>query len=110
VGVVVAVPPWPFEDEKAFRRFSEDAIVLWRRDMPEGIHPCEVKIVDGDWRLTGVSGYSLVVTGGGSTMLDARREAYNRVRNLMIPNMFYRSDIGERWTRDGDLLQSWGLL
>jgi hypothetical protein len=28
----------------------------------------------------------------------------------MIPNMFYRTDIGERWTRDGDLLQTWGYM
>ena len=41
---------------------------------------------------------------------DARREAYNRVKAIVIPNMFYRTDIGERWARDGDLLQSWGLL
>jgi phosphoribosylamine--glycine ligase len=110
VGVVVAVPPYPFEDAVAFRRYSEDAVVLWRREMPEGIHPCEVKLVDGDWRLTGASGYSLVVTGCASTMQDARREAYNRVKNLMIPNMFHRMDIGERWARDGDLLMSWGLI
>lgn len=110
VGVVVAVPPWPFEDARAFKRYSEDAVILWRREMSEGVHPCEVKLVDGDWRLTGGSGYALVVTGCASTMVDARKEAYNRVRNLMIPNMFYRSDIGERWVRDGDLLRSWGLI
>ena len=46
------------------------------------------------------------MTGTASTMIDARREAYNRVKNVMIPNMFYRTDIGERWVRDGDLLQS----
>lgn len=43
-------------------------------------------------------------------MDDARREAYSRVRNIQIPNMFYRTDIGERWHRDSDLLQTWGLL
>ena len=110
VGVVVAVPPYPFDDAKAFHRYSEDAVILWRREMHEGIHPCEVKVVEGDWLLTGCSGYSLVVTGTANTMIDARREAYNRVRNIMIPNMFYRTDIGERWARDGDLLQSWGFL
>jgi phosphoribosylamine--glycine ligase len=110
VGVVVAVPPWPFEDAKSFRKYSEDATILWRREMTEGIHPGDVKIVDGDWRLTGASGYALVVTGAASTMIDARREAYNRVRNIMIPNMFYRTDIGERWSRDADLLRSWGFL
>jgi phosphoribosylamine--glycine ligase len=110
VGVVVAVPPWPFEDAKAFRKYSEDATILWRREMTEGVHPGDVKVVDGDWRLTGVSGYALVVTGTASTMIDARKEAYNRVRNVVIPNLFYRSDIGERWTRDSDLLRSWGLI
>lgn len=110
VGVVVAVPPFPFEDPAAFRKYAEDAIVVFKRAMPEGIHPCDVKLVDGDWRLTGISGYALVVSGSASTMIDARKEAYNRVKNILIPNMFYRTDIGERWIRDGDLLQSWGFL
>jgi phosphoribosylamine--glycine ligase len=111
VGVVVAVPPYPFDDPKAFRRYSEDALVLWRRPLTEGVHPCDVRRTpEGDWLLTGSSGYALVVTGTASTMVDARREAYSRVKAVMIPNMFYRSDIGERWTRDGDLLQSWGWL
>ena len=110
VGVVVAVPPYPFEDPAAFHRFSEDAVILWRREMHEGIHPCEVRLEDGDWLLSGASGYSLVVTGTANTMIDARKEAYSRVRNILIPNMMYRTDIGERWARDGDLLQSWGLL
>jgi phosphoribosylamine--glycine ligase len=111
LGVVVAVPPYPFDDPKAFKKYAEDAVVLWRREMAEGIHPCDVRKNDaGDWLLTGSSGYALVVTGTASTMIDARKEAYNRVRNIVIPNMFYRTDIGERWARDGDLLQSWGFL
>jgi phosphoribosylamine--glycine ligase len=111
VGVVVAVPPYPFDDPKAFAKFAEDAIILWRREMTEGIHPCDVRRnADGDWMLTGSSGYALVVTGTANTMIDAKREAYSRVKSIMIPNMFYRSDIGDRWSRDGDLLQSWGFL
>lgn len=111
VGVVVAVPPYPFDDAKAFRKYSEDALVLWRRPLTEGVHPCDVRRTpQGDWLLTGSSGYALVVTGTANTMQDARREAYSRVKAIMIPNMFYRSDIGERWARDGDLLQSWGWL
>jgi phosphoribosylamine--glycine ligase len=110
ICVVIAVPPFPFLDSDAFRKFSEDAVVIFRKPMNEGIHPCDVRLVDGDWRLTGNSGYVMVVTGSGSTMDDARREAYNRVKNIIIPNMFYRTDIGERWHRDGDLLQTWGYL
>jgi len=110
VGVVVGVPPFPFVDPDAFRKYSEDAVVLFRKEIKEGLHPCDIKLVDGDWRLAGNSGYALVVTGSGPTMQDARREAYNRVKNVMIPNMFYRTDIGERWARDGDLLQTWGYF
>lgn len=66
--------------------------------------------MDGDWRIAGSSGYILVVTGSGPTMVDAQRETYNRVKNIILPNMFYRTDIGSRWAKDGDLLQTWGLL
>ncbi len=110
ICVVIAVPPFPFIDSESFRKFSEDAVVIFRKPMSEGIHPCDIKLLEGDWRLTGNSGYVMVVTGAGSTMDDARREAYNRVKNIIIPNMFYRTDIGERWHKDGDLLQTWGYL
>jgi phosphoribosylamine--glycine ligase len=110
ICVVVAVPPFPYTDPDAFRKFSEDAVVIFKKPMTEGIHPCDVKLVDGDWRLCGNSGYALVVSGSGSTMEDARRETYNRVRNILIPNMFYRTDIGERWARESDLLSTWGVL
>jgi phosphoribosylamine--glycine ligase len=110
VAVVVAVPPFPFADVDTFRKFSEDAPVVFKRPSREGVHPCEIKIVEGEWLLTGTSGYSLVVTGAGSTMDDARKEAYNRIRGVQVPNMFYRTDIGERWHRDSDLLQTWGYL
>jgi phosphoribosylamine-glycine ligase len=110
VGVVVAIPPWPFEDEKAFKKYSEGATILFRRQSLDGIHIGEVKLEDGDWHIAGNSGYALVVTGSGATMASAIEKAYQNVKNVMIPNMFYRSDIGERWTHDSDMLLSWGYI
>ncbi len=110
IGVVVAVPPYPYDDPDVFEKFSEDAVILFKKTPLNGIHHCDVKLQEGDWRITGSSGYILVVTGSGPTMPDAQREAYNRIRNIILPNMFYRTDIGSRWSRDGDLLQTWGLL
>ncbi|MDE1858475.1 MAG: phosphoribosylamine--glycine ligase [Thaumarchaeota archaeon] len=110
IGVVVAIPPWPFEDEKAFRRYSEGATILFKRQALDGIHIGEVKQEDGDWHIAGNSGYALVVTGSGATMSDAIERSYQNVRNVMIPNMFYRSDIGQRWTHDSDMLISWGYI
>jgi phosphoribosylamine--glycine ligase len=110
IGVVIAVPPYPYDDPDVFEKFSEDASIIFKKTPLNGIHHCDVKLVDGDWRIAGSSGYVLVVTGSGPTMVDAQREAYNRIKNIILPNMFYRTDIGNRWAREGDLLQTWGLL
>jgi phosphoribosylamine--glycine ligase len=110
VGVVVAIPPFPFNDEKTFKKYSEDATILFKRKNVDGVHLGEVKRDEIDWRVAGRSGYCLVVTGSGNTTEEARSQAYGRVANIMIPNMFYRTDIGTRWTRDSDLLLSSGYL
>jgi phosphoribosylamine--glycine ligase len=110
VGVVIAIPPWPFEDEKAFKKYSEGATILFRRQNLDGIHIGEIKLEEGDWHIAGNSGYALIVTGSGSTVTDAIEDAYQNVKNVMIPNMFYRTDIGQRWTHDSDKLLSWGYI
>jgi phosphoribosylamine--glycine ligase len=110
VGVVVAVPPYPFDDPNTFEKLSDDAVILFKKPPQNGVHHCDVKLVDNDWRIAGSTGYALVVTGSGPTMPDAQREAYNRLKNIILPNMFFRTDIGNRWSRDGDLLHTWGYL
>ena len=53
----------------------------------------------------------LVVTGRGSTAEEARRDAYDRVGQVRIPNLRYRNDIGARFIeRDRAALRAWGLL
>ncbi len=110
VGVVIAVPPYPYDDPDVFEKFSDDAVIIFKKPQMTGVHPCDVRIVDGEWRIAGSSGYVLVITGSGPTMSDAQVETYNRIKNIILPNMFYRTDIGNRWSKDGDLLQTWGLL
>jgi phosphoribosylamine---glycine ligase len=43
-------------------------------------------------------------------MKQAQRQVYSRVDNIMIPNMYYRKDIGDRWAEDSDRLHNWGYL
>src|SRR5204862_1182967 len=92
-----------------FDKFSDDAVIIFKKQT-NGIHHGDIRVVEGDWHVAGSTGYALVVTGSGQTMPEAQREAYARIKNIILPNMFYRTDIGDRWTTDGDLLQSWGLL
>ena len=110
VCVVIAVPPFPFYDLAAFKKYSEDATILFKKPTTEGLHLGDVKLIEGDWRLAGYSGYALVVTGEGQTVEEARKQVYQRVKNIMIPNMFYRTDIGVRWLADSDRLHTWGYL
>ena len=110
ICVVIAVPPFPFHDPESFRKYSEDATIIFKRPQFDGVHLCDVKLVGGYWRLAGISGYALVITGSGPTMEFARRQAYMRIQNIKIPNMFYRTDIGVRWMTDSDRLQGWGYL
>ncbi|HIG97434.1 MAG TPA: phosphoribosylamine--glycine ligase [Candidatus Aenigmarchaeota archaeon] len=110
IGVVIAVPPFPFNDNNAFKRYSEDAVILFKKDDRSGVHIGDVKLIDDDWKMAGVSGYALVITGSGITVQSAREKSYERVSNIMLPNMFWRTDIGVRWNSDSDKLQTWGYL
>jgi phosphoribosylamine---glycine ligase len=110
IGVVIAAPPFPFNDKDAFRRYSEEAIIFFKKPNLDGVHLGDVKIVEDDWKLAGVSGYALVMTGSGSTVDAARKTTYKRVSNIILPNMFWRTDIGVRWNLDSDHLQTWGYI
>lgn len=109
IGVVVAVPPFPFEDKKAFAIYK-DSSILFRKPNFEGVHLGDVKLVDGDWHLAGHSGYAVVITGSNTTVEGARKMVYRRIKNIMLQGMFYRTDIGLKWYHESDKLQTWGYL
>ena len=110
VGVRIVVPPFPFTDPETFANNSKDAIIIFKKPGREGVHIEDVKIVNGEWVVTGTSGVVLIVVGLGPTMKAAQRQAYSRIDNIMIPNMYYRMDIGDRWFEDFDRLHTWGYL
>ena len=110
VGVRVVVPPYPFDDPNSFITHSKDALVIFKKPSREGVHIEDVKMVGDQWIVTGSSGVILIVIGTGQTMKQAQAQAYSRIKNILIPNMYYRNDIGDRWVEDSDKLHNWGLL
>ncbi|MEF8788709.1 MAG: phosphoribosylamine--glycine ligase [Haloarculaceae archaeon] len=135
VGVRIVLPPYPFDDPKTYDENSRNAAVVFEREadpdtasrggrggtsgdgddtsggLPEGVHIEDAKLVGGQCRVAGGSGMPLVVTGTGETMQAARERAYGRIDDVVIPNLYYRDDIGERWIEgDGDRLLAWGYL
>jgi phosphoribosylamine--glycine ligase len=110
VGVRIVVPPFPYDDPKTFEANSEDRIIIFKKPDYSGVHIEDVRLDNGEWVVTGNSGVVLIVCGTGPTMRQAQAQAYNRIKNIMIPNMYYRTDIGDRWHEDHDRLHSWGYL
>jgi len=112
IGVRILVPSYFYKEASAETVKSyKDVAVLFKKQNMEGVHIEDIKVSDdGVWRIAGISGCVLVVTGSGTTVEEARKLVYSRIQNIMIPNMFYRTDIGVGWGTESDKLQTWGYL
>lgn len=117
VGVVEAIPPYPFGHEK------HDEVVgvpIWgvRIDQP-GYHWCNAMIGDvpqvdngrvgAERGLVTAGSYVGVVAGTGATVRAAAKQAYSRLKRVEIPSSpFHRVDIGERLRKQLPELQTHG--
>ena len=105
VGVVVTVPPFPYPD--GYEELGRGTPICFREMSDtdrDSLHLAEVTMKNGQLRTAGAIGYTMVVTGAGTTIEEAREAAYSRVNKVVIPNARYRNDIGVRlidtdWTR-----------
>jgi phosphoribosylamine--glycine ligase len=110
IGVRIVVPPFPFDDNETFESFSRNAAIVFKKPPNDEYHIEDVKQVNVQWVVAGTSGVILIVVGLGQTMKQAQSQVYSRIKNVMIPNMYYRTDIGDRWDEDSDRLHNWGIL
>jgi len=110
IGVRIVVPPFPFDDTETFDAFSKNTAIVFKKPVNDEVHIEDVKQVNGQWVVAGTSGVILIVVGTGQTMKQAQAQVYSRIKNVMIPNMYYRTDIGDRWEEDSDRLHNWGYL
>ena len=112
IGVRINVPTFfaKSKDRETVEMYRDLPILFKKPANLEGIHIEDVKIEDGVWRIAGESGVLMTVTGSGPTVEEARRQVYSRIQNIMVTNMFYRTDVGSKWTEDRDKLHTWGYL
>jgi len=109
IGICCVVPPFPYSDMTEMEIYK-DLSIIFKKPNLDGVHLADVKMIDGNWQIAGESGYVLVVTASGTTVDDARKQVYGRIENILLQNMFYRTDIGLGWCEDSDKLQTWGYL
>ncbi len=118
VGVVMALPPYPFGHEKPEETVG---VPIWgvTPGIEDDLHWCmvqqgEAPVVRGgrierEPCLATAGSYVCVGTGTGDTVTAARRGAYRVLDRLSIPaSPFYRNDIGQRLRRGLDVLQEHG--
>lgn len=116
-GVVIAQPDYP-NSKLTKAEVSDIPIYGVTEANKKYLAPQSVKIekmpdMDGDavverdlWTTTG--DYIAVVTGMGKTVRQACDRAYSTVKELHIPNMMYRDDIGEKLESELPELQKHG--
>ncbi len=110
VGVVLTTPPFPYSREQVDEPVGLPVLV--EAEEPEHHHYGEVGLDEGGRLVTsGLYGWTMVVTGIGKDVDEARRAAYERVARVFAPNLRYRHDIGVRLA-GGELarVEALGLL
>ena len=112
-GIVLTTPPFPYTRKEVDEPIGLPIIIdgaLSSEDR-RNIHYGEIGSVDGDLVTSGLYGWTMVVTGRGSSIAEARDRAYARAERVHIPNQRYRLDIGARLVRsDWAQLKAWGYL
>jgi phosphoribosylamine--glycine ligase len=75
------------------------------------VHFCEVGLHNGQLATSGAYGWTMVVTGLGTTIARAQQRAIALAEKVFIPNVRYRRDIGSRLiARDLQQVEKLGLL
>jgi len=97
-GVVLTVPPFPYA--QGYKELSQGGPICFQPGMTPAdraaLHFAEVARLDGQLVTSGSCGYLGVATGIGDTVQAASSEAYRLARKVVVPNLRYRIDIGER--------------
>jgi len=116
VVVLVAVPPFPYE-ARSKKYYPTGMQILFKEKLSkeemDHIHFEEVSYnkKKKHYYISGKNGYVLHVSGVGKTVEEARKKAYGIIDKIVIPKMFYRTDIGLKFiNEDQKKLKSWGWM
>ena len=98
VGIVLTLPPFPYP-----RPQVEEPVglpVLFDGELTEAdrtnLHYCELGLENGELVTSGMYGWAMVVTGVGDSIASAQQRANSLADRVLIPNVRYRRDIGDR--------------
>jgi phosphoribosylamine--glycine ligase len=99
VCVVLTTPPFPYSREEVAEAVGLPVFVdgLDAPGEREHFHFGEIgRSPDGGLLTSGLYGWTVVVTGVGATIPEAKAAAYARAARVRTPNLRYRLDIGDK--------------
>lgn len=113
IVVLVAVPPFPYTHK--LLEISPKNINIFFKNIPisefEHIHFEGVAKRGDEYYISDEQGYVLYVTAIGKDIEYAQKKAYELIKKIYIPKMFYRNDIGLKFIKtDRELLKKWGYI
>ena len=113
---LIATPPFPY-DGAMKKYYSEGIKILFKKKIKDEekkhIHYEEVSRDKntGELYISSKKGYVLHISGVGKTVKEARKKVYSLINKIVIPKMFYRTDIGLRFIeKDQKKLKKWGWI
>jgi phosphoribosylamine--glycine ligase len=116
IVILVTVPPFPYS-KKLPHNSSYGINVYFDEKMKKEdfkhVHFEEVSLRAGDnqYYISDHRGYILYLTGMGQAVDQAQKKVYDLAKNIHIPKMFYRNDIGDKFEEESyDKLREWGYL
>lgn len=113
VGVVLTTPPFPYSASQTKESVGLPVMFDGRLSAEDcrNLHFCELASEDGQLVTAGNYGWTMVATGVGGSVAGAQRNAYGLADRVLVPNLRYRRDIGNRLIEtDYDRVERLGLL
>lgn len=116
IVVLLALPPFPYAANIPEVSMKGARVYLANLDAESKNHVYfeGVKFLPGNrnsYVISDCEGYALYVAAALPTIQEARDKVYGIIKDIHIPKMFYRTDIGSRFLeKDRLLLEKWGYL
>lgn len=98
VGIVLTTPPFPYSRKQVAEPVGLPVLFDGPLEAEDrrNFHYGEVGMDGGQLVTSGLYGWTMVATGTGPTIADARHAAYRRAGRVFVPGVRYRLDIGDR--------------
>jgi phosphoribosylamine---glycine ligase len=97
-GIVLTLPPFPYS--YGYAELSKGTPLQFRSGMTdrqwENLHFCEVESKHGQLVASGTTGCIAVATAAASSIDAARTQAQALAKQVVVPNLRYRKDIGQK--------------